>query len=189
MNLRIEEDQIERLDEHATIPAAFLVERILVVSRGDDVLGGFTLQESPVAAPWTKDYDAIDAEGPAQWRSQFDTRDWGLIAAFDDETRVGGAIIAADLKSRQATLWDVRVRPDFRLKGVGTALFRAVEEWSRSRGCEILRIETQDINLPACRFYAGNGCELEGVERLAYPDFPDETKLTWIKDLAAASAG
>ena len=187
MNVRIEVESIERLEEHAKIPAAFLVRRILAVSRENGGLGAFRLIESVVSSPWTKDYDAISGEGPTHWRSQFDISDWGLIAVYDGKTRVGGAVIAPDRKSKEAVLWDIRVRPESRSLGLGTALFRSVEEWSRSTGCEILRIETQDINVPACRFYERNGCELSSVDRLAYPDFPDETKLLWFKNLAPVS--
>jgi GNAT superfamily N-acetyltransferase len=189
VNVQIEIEPIETLEEQAKISAAFLVQRILEVSRENGGLGDFQLTERVVSSPWTKDYDAISGEGPTQWRSQFDVSGWGLIAAYDGKTRVGGAVIAPDMKLKQAILWDMRVRPESRSLGVGTALFRAVEEWSRSTGCAILSIETQDINVPACRFYERNGCELRSMERFAYPDFPDETKLLWCKNLAPDSPG
>lgn len=185
MNVRIEVEPIEQLEELAKIPAAFLVQRILEVSRENGGIGDFELHESAVYPPWIKDYDAISGEGPTEWRSQFDISDWGLIAAYDGKKRVGGAVVVPDEKLKQAILLDMRVRPESQSLGVGTALFRAVEEWSRSRGCEILLIETQDINVPACRLYERNGCELRGAERSAYPDFPDEMKLIWSKNLAS----
>jgi GNAT superfamily N-acetyltransferase len=49
------------------------------------------------------------------------------------------------------------VRPEVRSSGVGSALFRAAEDWSRRRGCRTLKVETQNINLPACRFYVHMG--------------------------------
>ena len=50
-------------------------------------------------------------------------------------------------------LWDIRVLPNQRGRGIGRQLFRAVEEWAKERRCTLLKIETQDINVPACKFY------------------------------------
>ena len=69
-------------------------------------------------------------------------------------------------------------------KGVGTALFQAAEQWAVARGCRRLQVETQNINVPACKFYAKQGCTLGEVHRLAYPEHPDEVQLLWHKDLA-----
>jgi GNAT superfamily N-acetyltransferase len=196
MSLRIEEEPIGRLDEHASISIAFTVERILEVSIPDAGLGGVRLTEVAVESPWVKDYDAIKGEGPSRWLERFDTSNWGLLAAHDDRNRVGGAVIAFDttgvhmLEGRRdiAALWDIRVRPDIRSSGLGSLLFRAVEQWSLSKGCRTLKIETQNINLPACRFYARMGCELGAIDRHAYSDHPEETQLLWFKDLSPADS-
>jgi GNAT superfamily N-acetyltransferase len=182
-DLSIQEESIERLDEHASISIAFLVERILAVSLTDGGLGGVRLLEAPVASPWTKDYDAIKGEGPTRWPKRFDISTWGLLAAYDVDSRIGGAVVALGLELDRAILWDLRVHPEYRSLGVGSALFRAVEEWSRSKGCRSLKIETQNVNLVASRFYVRMGCELGAIDRFAYPDLPDETQLLWVKDL------
>ena len=44
-----------------------------------------------------------------------------------------------------AVLWDIRVSPPERGTGVGSALFRAAEDWAGTRGCTWLKIETQNI--------------------------------------------
>jgi GNAT superfamily N-acetyltransferase len=66
---------------------------------------------------------------------------------------------------------------------VGTALFDAVEDWARARSCEMLKVETQNINVPACRFYARMGCTLGAIHRYAYPDLPGEAQLLWYRTL------
>ena len=104
---------------------------------------------------------------------------------------MGGAVVAFDtpglimLEGRRdlAVLWDIRVDPDHQRRGVGTALFGAAETWSRTRGCRQLKIETQNVNVPACRFYLGQGCVLGGINRFAYREFPEEVQLLWYKDL------
>ena len=177
--VRITEEAIDRLHEHATISTAFVVERILAATQSDCV-GGVTFSEVAVDHPWVKDYDAI--EPPTNWLRRFDTRDWRLLVAYEARVRVGGAVIIPQTPTK-AILWDLRVRPESRSCGVGSALFRAAEDWSRARGCRVLEVETQNVNAPACLFYARMGCRLADVEQEAYPDLPGEARIVWARDL------
>lgn len=158
--LRVEEESISRLDEHASIPSAFVVTRVLDVSVSNSGLDGILLRESVLDAPWIKDYDALKGEGPTRWPKHFDVSNWGLLAAYRDNERVGGAAIAyktANLhmlegSAHVAVLWGLRVQPAERSRGVGSALFAATEDWCRQRGCREIKVETQNINVPACHF-------------------------------------
>ena len=47
-----------------------------------------------------------------------------------------------------------------------------------------MKVETQNVNVPACRFYARQGCVLGAINRFAYPDLPDEVQLLWYKTLS-----
>lgn len=64
-----------------------------------------------------------------------------------------------------------------------SALIRAAERWASARGCQKLKIETQNTNLPACRFYQRHGYVLAAANRNAYTLFPDEIQFLWYKDL------
>ena len=55
--------------------------------------------------------------------------------------------------------------------------------------CRELKVETQNINVRACRFYARLGCELRVVRAGAYPQFPEEVQLLWYKTLTPAMIG
>jgi len=44
-------------------------------------------------------------------------------------------------------------------------------------------VETQNINVPACRFYVRMGCALLAINCMAYPELPGEAQLLWCKDL------
>ena len=68
-----------------------------------------------------------------------------------------------------AVLWDIRVSPRERGRGTGSALFRAAGDWAGARGFRWLKIETQNVNVPACRFYQKMGCTLGAIDRFAYP--------------------
>jgi GNAT superfamily N-acetyltransferase len=140
---------------------------------------------------YTKDYDATGGDGPTQWPQRFDVSNWGLLAAYTGGERVGGATVAYDTRGLDllegrldlAVLWDIRVAAAARRGGVGAALFRAAEHWALAKGCGQLKVETQSINVGACRFYARQGCILREVRRGVYPGLPDEIQLLWYKDL------
>lgn len=137
-----------------------------------------------------KDYDA--GEGPAAWAARFDVTNWGLLAAREADLWLGAVVVARDppglhmLRGRRdaAVLWDLRVRPEARRRGVGTELFRAAERWAGGHGCRTLLVETQNVNVTACRFYLRMGCTLASIDRLACSDLPGEVQLVWAKPLA-----
>jgi ribosomal protein S18 acetylase RimI-like enzyme len=163
----------------------------LALSLVDGGLGGFHLTERQVMPTFLKDYDALGEGGPLRWPLEFDLANWGLIAAFEDGRHVGGVVVAFDtdgvdmLEGRRdlIVIWDIRVATECRGRGVGGRLFQAAEEWGIARGCRQLKVETQDINVPACRFYRRQGCTLGAMNRYAYPDLPDEIQLLWYKQI------
>jgi GNAT superfamily N-acetyltransferase len=191
MGMEIIEESITVAPELARIPISFEVESVFDVSAPGGGLGGLILSERRLEVPYVKDYDTAEGEHPAQWAVRFDVSSWGLIGAHSDGARVGGAVVAFNtegvnmLEGRRdlAVLWDIRVSPDARGRGAGFALFRGVEAWAAARGCHQLKIETQNINVPACRFYARQGCVLGAINRFAYREFPDEVQLLWYKTL------
>jgi ribosomal protein S18 acetylase RimI-like enzyme len=174
---------------YAQVSIAFEVASVLEVDVREGGLGGMVLTERPFPSPYRKDYDAIPGNHPTDWPQQFDMRHWGMMTARENGRLLGGAIIAQQtpelhlLEGRHdlAALWDLRVAPEARGQGVGTALFAAAAKWATARGCRQLKIETQNINVPACKFYARQGCTIGTIHRFAYPDLPHEVQLIWYK--------
>jgi ribosomal protein S18 acetylase RimI-like enzyme len=82
-----------------------------------------------------------------------------------------------------AVLWDIRVSPTLRGRGVGTALVEAAASRAAARACRQLKVETQNVNVPACRFYRRNGFVLGAIHRFAYPSLPQEVQLLWYRAL------
>jgi GNAT superfamily N-acetyltransferase len=195
MSVEIREDSPTALADYASVPIAFEVRERLAVVAPEAGLRGLHLVAEPVPAPYVKDYDAVPGEGPAAWARRFDLARWGVLSAWAGAERVGGAVVAwgspgvAMLEGRAdlAVVWDLRVAPGWRGRGVGAALFRAAEAWARARGAAWLKVETQNVNVPACRFYARQGCVLGAVHRFAYPTLPDEVQLLWYKPVGAAA--
>jgi GNAT superfamily N-acetyltransferase len=196
MSIEIQEIGVDLLPRYAEIPMSFKVEAVFRIEVIDKGLGGFLLIEEKIA-PYTKDYDSIKENGdsgPIGWTKRFDVSKWGVFLALNGTRPVGGATVAIDtpdvniLESRKdlAVLWDIRVHPDERRCGVGSRLFKHVADWAKQKGCRQLKVETQNINVPACRFYAKQGCELGAIHRYGYagcPDVAHEVMLFWYLEL------
>jgi GNAT superfamily N-acetyltransferase len=191
MRIELADNPLSALAEYASVPSAFTVDHVLDVAGRTDGSSGFVLSERRLIVPYVKDYDAIEGQGPQHWMRRFDVSNLALFTAREEDRVVGAAAVALNTPSLLilggrfdvAALWDIRVWPDSRRKGVGSALFVAVVTWATSQGCRDLKVETQNINVPACRFYTRHGCELQAVHHSVYLDLPEEIQLIWCKDL------
>jgi len=190
MQIEIAEEPASFLTEYARIPISFEVDRFFEVVTAEKP-GEFILTERAVGAPSVKDYDAVQENGPIFLQGRFDISNWGVFSARLAGQIVAGAIVAfqsaememLDGRDDLALLWDIRVAPEARRKGIGAALLGAVEKWALARGAARIDVETQNINVPACRFYERHGFVLRAVNEGAYRDFPEEIQLLWYKDL------
>lgn len=190
MAVEVNEEPITFLEEYARIPIAFEVNSVFDIEAAGCGLE-FVLTERRLKVPYIKDYDVIEGERPGQWSRRFRTANWGVFAARLQDQLVGGAVVAFNtpgmsmLENREdlAVLWDIRVAPEARGKGIGSALFNAAENWARSKGCRSIKVETQNINVAACRFYLRQGAVLTKVNHNAYARLPEEIQLLWYKDL------
>ena len=184
---KIVEEPLSKLADYARIPMRFEVDSVFDVVVDERGLGGMRFVERPLPHPWIKDYDEYDEERPIHWAERWDISNWGLLTAYVDGRMVGGCALAYNtngvnmLEGRDdlVVMWDLRIHPDFRRMGIGGRLFETAVSWAKSRSCKLLKVETQNINVRACRFYAKQGCELGSIHRFAYPDLPDEVQLFW----------
>lgn len=192
MPLQITEVGPDALTRYASVPMTTEVTSILLVEPLDDGLGGLSLREAPVERPYTKDYD--DDGGPLSWPLRFDVSRWGFFLAEEPRRGLVGAAAVAwntdgvnmlEGRADLGVLWDLRVRPEARRSGVGRALMGRAVPWLRERGCRRLKIETQNVNPRACRFYQALGCDLGAIHRFAYhdPGVASEVMLLWYLDL------
>ena len=185
MAFEILEERPDILPEYGRVSIAFEVKTVFRVELIERGLGGVKLTEEVLDKPFIKGYD--EHENPFDWANRFDLSNWGFLSAFDGERRVGGAVIAWKtsevnmLEGRDdlACLWDLRVAPEYRNKGVGKRLFAHALNWAKRHNCRLFKVETQNINVPACRFYANQGCHLGGFNFHAYPEEMNEVHLIW----------
>jgi streptothricin acetyltransferase len=194
MVVEIQEMGAEILPQYQEISIAFEVKSEFRIDLINGGLGGIKLCEEKVVPSYIKDYDAYEDGKPEEWSKRFDIRNWGIFLALDGTHPIGGAAVALKtpglhmLAGRKdiAVLWDLRIHPDFRGAGIGTKLFNHAVNWSRKRGCKQLKLETQNVNVPACRLYAKQGCQLGEINRYAYAGHPEvghEVMFVWYLDL------
>jgi ribosomal protein S18 acetylase RimI-like enzyme len=192
--VKIEIRQLDagRLALYGQVPIAFEVRTIYEIIPVEAGLGGLSFRERSLEIPYIKDYDAM--EPPQLWSRQFDLANWGIFVMSSDQRPLGGACVAFNtegvdmLEGRDdlAVLWDIRIHPADRGQGAGTRLFQHAADWARARGCTQLKIETQNTNVPACNFYARQGCILGSIRRYGYAadaNFAHEVMLLWYLDL------
>jgi GNAT superfamily N-acetyltransferase len=177
---------------YAEIDPSYVVSSVLKFIPKDRGLGGFKFLEEDVTKPYPKGADD-PAESPASWPPRQEPGEFAVFIAEDGDVAVGGAAVVINptgaflLERRDALagLWDIRVRPDRRGTGVGSQLLLHAADWAKRKGCTQLRVECQNVNVAACRFYSKH-CVLGGVERYGYaacPGVAHETMLLWYRDL------
>lgn len=183
--MNIIEAPVSSLAEMAAISIAFTARTVYKVEEYQTNSKQFNLIEDYLDVPVRKDYDSLAGNKPMDWMQQFDLSNWGLFFAIEDGHKIGGALVAFNtpgidmLEERNdlAVLWDIRIKEEYRGRGIGKELFYKVMDWAVQKGCRELKIETQNNNPTAVKFYQSMGCHLSKVFYNAYPECPDEHML------------
>ncbi len=180
------------LDDYTKIPITFEVNSIFEVCEKDGDMSGYELTEVPVDTPYIKDYDDNGKHGPLTWEGKYDTSNWAFFLIYDGKTPIAGAtavynspeINMLEGRGDLTVLWDIRIHPDYRGRGIGRELIEAVMDWAKQRHCTQLKIETQNVNVNACRFYKAMGAKLRKVNYHVYKDKEkEEIQFLWYIDL------
>jgi GNAT superfamily N-acetyltransferase len=208
-NLNVKEVTFDYLEEYNKITSWYYVDSILKLKKIKNGLGGIIFEEIDIKEKnnsfikenrsfywddklnrYIKNYDI--EENLIDLPKEFDITNWGILIAYYNEEPAGGAILAYDTKNVNmldkrkdlTVLWDIRVSDKFKNKGIGTSLFQKAVDWSKKRNCTQMKIETQNINANACKFYAKQGAILGKIDEYAYYNECDfETQLIWYFDI------
>ncbi|MGM0789796.1 MAG: streptothricin N-acetyltransferase SatA [Bacillota bacterium] len=104
-----------------------------------------------------------------------------IVYFYYDENDCIGRIKIRSNWNGFALIEDIAVATNYRKKGVGTALLNKAIEWAKENNFSGLVLETQDINVSACHFYAKNHFVIGAVDTMLYSNFPtaNEIAIFW----------
>lgn len=181
------------LQQYDMVPMRVHVSSYYRVDKIERGLGGFHLIETPIQ-PYVKDFCVDEDESVTRWGRQWDISNWTFFMAFDEEQPVGGATVVSHteginmLSGRDdlAVLWDIRVDDEYKNQGVGQVLFDMAANWAREQGLAQIKIECQNNNVPAIRFYHKQGAVLSAIDEYAYyneQEYRNEVQLIWFYNL------
>lgn len=98
-----------------------------------------------------------------------------FIGAYDKEVCVGLAVLQEGM-FRYAYLYDLKVNPELRGKGIAKLLIDRAGEIARSKGYGGIYTQAQDNNLSACLFYLKSGFRIGGFDNTIYKGTAQEGK-------------
>ncbi|OCA88426.1 GNAT family N-acetyltransferase [Bacillus sp. FJAT-27225] len=104
-----------------------------------------------------------------------------VVFFYYDENHCIGRIKIRSNWNGYALIEDIAVAKKYRKNGVGTALLNKAIEWAKENNFSGLVLETQDINVSACHFYAKNHFVIGAVDTMLYSNFPtaNEIAIFW----------
>ncbi|MGW8956953.1 GNAT family N-acetyltransferase [Paenibacillus sp. NPDC055715] len=135
----------------------------------------WTYTEELFSDHYNKQYDNEDID-----ISYIDDKNKAVYFYYDDVNCIG-QIRLRSYWNGYAFIEDIAVAKKWRKKGVGTALLHKAIEWARQHNFIGLMLETQDVNVSACRFYAKNNFVIGAVDNMLYSKFPtaNEKAIFW----------
>ncbi len=107
-----------------------------------------------------------------------------ILARFGGQ--IVGRLVVSEHWNRYAWIEDLVIDVGSRRLGTGRARMAWAEGWTRSRGLPGIMLETQNVNVAACRFCERRGFVLGGFDQWLYRGFDPETievAFFWYRDL------
>ena len=124
----------------------------------------------------------LDALDPSSFIAQ---NDRCIIFAYISGQCVGQVRFARNW-NRYVHIADLAVKQEFRRQNVGRILILATIQWAVAHHHVGISLESQDVNLAACRFYRKLGFTLGGFDEHFYQQIPEvhgQGALYWYLDI------
>ena len=137
--------------------------------------GTWSYTEEIFKEQYNKQYDMENID-----KSYIEDKNKVVYFYYDEDNCVG--------QIRLRTNWngfgfidDIAVAKNSREKGIGTVLINKAVDWATQNDLIGLMLETQDVNLSACRFYAKNNFIIGAVDCMLYSKFTtaNEKAIYW----------
>jgi ribosomal protein S18 acetylase RimI-like enzyme len=127
---------------------------------------GVELRLAPLARPYVKRWEPIDAETLADLARAVDSGfSWGAYAGAE---LVGVALASPQEWNRTLGVWEFHISAAWQRRGVGKRLMAAVVEQASYAGLRGVVCETQNANVPAITFYRSQGFVFDGARLTLY---------------------
>ncbi len=166
MELVIHELKESNLKDTGQCDGQFAIESELVLQADNNRIR-YTVIDRPAR---TKRYDGEEVDYPSFINNPKKT----VFLAYVGE-QVAGQIILRKYWNNYAHVQDIVVDINFRRLGVGRALIDQAKKWALEKQLPGIMLETQNNNVPACRFYEANGFKLGGFDNNLYKGLKDDT--------------
>jgi ribosomal protein S18 acetylase RimI-like enzyme len=160
MNIDICEINFENQNDFGRCDMSFRVTFRLIL-HAEEARIAYTIAD---VTPYTKNYGPRLADY-AEYGSHPDDR---MIFLAYANGELAGEVRMRETWNKFAYLDDFVVEPKYRGQGVGRALVRRCIDWAKAKGFPGISLETQDINVPACKLYESCGFELRGFDSHLY---------------------
>jgi len=173
MNLRIEKLNLENMGDLKKIDDSFETNSALELKTRDGEIT-YEIREIPL---YKKTYGEIEEQ---EWRSFINSETGAAFLAYKED-QIAGRISLKKHWNNFAFI-DIAVDRLFRRQGIGRQLLSTAIEWARKQNFPGIILETQDINVSACKFYESCGCRIGGFDKFLYKgvNLPrEETAVFW----------
>ncbi|MDP5273531.1 GNAT family N-acetyltransferase [Chengkuizengella axinellae] len=158
-------------DQHIKIDLdnSFVVDSVAVVSCIEQLFS-YTVKEVPT---YIKEYpeDTIIKD----YSEFIDNPKQIIYLAFLGE-KVVGQIILKKSWNHYAYIDYIIVDSQYRRDGIGQKLIEQAKYWARTGGMPGISLETQNINVKACKFYDRCGFKIGGIDNYLYKGLDQQSK-------------
>jgi ribosomal protein S18 acetylase RimI-like enzyme len=134
----------------------------------NDAVISYTIENVP---PYEKQYP----EQPGEYDGYIRDLESEVFLAFVDGA-AAGRIVLKKWWNGYGYVENIAVNRAYRKKGVGQQLMQQAVAWAKAMNLPGLMLETQNINVPACRFYERFGFRLKGFDTQVYQALMPETE-------------
>lgn len=148
--------------------------------------GKWRYEEVLFDKPYTKSYSGEMEDLESFIKSAHKTVFYAVTKSEAHETaesKVIGQIVIRSNWNQFCIIDDIAVRQCARKMGVASSLIDRAMTWAINNNLKGFMLETQDINLAACKLYLHNGFKIGAVDTMLYSNFEtkDEQALIWYK--------
>ena len=169
----IRELDLNNLADVSQCDDSFVVSTILSLHAQDGEIS-YTIVEVP---PYTKRYPADNID----LTDYIGHPDKIIFVAYVDDHPAGHIRLRTNW-NHYAYIDNLVVDATQRRQGIGRRLIEQAEQWARSKNLLGIMLETQNNNVPACKFYERCGFKLRGFDTHLYKAIDpntDEVALYW----------